>query len=115
MPRKPDPLQAVWKALASPTRRAILDLLREGPRTTGAIAERFPRLTRFAVMQHLRVLEEAELVIPRRDGRERYNYLNPIPVQRVYDRWVSRYMRPWTEALVSLQDELETQSRKERA
>jgi DNA-binding transcriptional ArsR family regulator len=66
-------------------------------------------------MQHLRVLEAAELVIARRDGRERYNYLNPIPIQRVYDRWVSRYMRPWTEALVSLQHELETQSRKERA
>src|SRR5688572_31923624 len=115
MPRRADPLAPVWKALSSQTRRAILDLLRDGPRTTGAIAERFPRLTRFAVMQHLRVLEEAELVIPRRDGRERYNYLNPIPVQRVYDRWVSRYMKPWTEALVSLQDELETQSRKERA
>ncbi len=105
----------VWKALSSQTRRAILDLLREGPRTTGAIAERFPRLTRFAVMQHLRVLEAAELVIPRRQGRERYNYLNPVPIQQVFDRWVSRYMRPWTEALVSLRDELETQTRKERA
>jgi DNA-binding transcriptional ArsR family regulator len=115
MPRKPDPLEVVWKALASPVRRAILDELRNGPQTTGAIAHRFPKLTRFAVMQHLRVLEAAELVIARRDGRERYNYLNPIPIQRVYDRWVSRYMRPWTEALVSLQHELETQSRKERA
>jgi DNA-binding transcriptional ArsR family regulator len=113
--RKRDDLAAVWKALASPIRRAILDDLRDGPRTTGAIVERFPRLTRFAVMQHLRVLEEAELVIPRRDGRERYNYLNPVPIQRVFDRWVSRYMKPWTEALVSLQSELETQSRKERA
>jgi DNA-binding transcriptional ArsR family regulator len=115
MPRRTDPLAPVWKALASPIRRGILDLLREGPRTTGAIAERFPRLTRFAVMQHLRVLEEADLVIPRRDGRERYNYLNPVPIQQVFDRWVSRYMRPWTEALVSLRDELETRTRKERA
>ena len=115
MARKRDDLAPVWKALASPIRRAILDDLRDGPRTTGAIVERFPRLTRFAVMQHLRVLEEAELVIPRRDGRERYNYLNPVPIQRVFDRWVSRYMKPWTEALVSLQSELETQSRKERA
>ena len=115
MARKRDDLAPVWKALASPIRRAILDALRDGPRTTGAIVERFPRLTRFAVMQHLRVLEEAELVIPRRDGRERYNYLNPVPIQRVFDRWVSRYMKPWTEALVSLQSELETQSRKERA
>ena len=115
MPRRPDPLAPVWKALSSATRRAILDDLREGPLTTGAVAERFPKLTRFAVMQHLRVLEEAELVIPRREGRERYNYLNPVPIQQVFDRWVSRYTRPSTEALVSLRDELETQTRKERA
>jgi DNA-binding transcriptional ArsR family regulator len=115
MARKPEPLEAVWKALASPVRRAILDDLRIGPRTTGALADRFPKLTRFAVMQHLRVLEEAELVIPRRDGRERYNYLNPVPIQRVYDRWVSRYMKPWTEALVSLRDERESPARLERA
>jgi DNA-binding transcriptional ArsR family regulator len=115
MPRKHDRLEHVWKALASPTRRAMLDSLRIGPMTTGAIADRFPRLSRFAVMQHLRVLEEAELVIPRRVGRERYNYLNPVPIQQVYDRWVVRYMKPWTEALVTLRDELETPSRKERA
>ena len=115
MPRSRDNLGPVWKALASPIRRRMLDDLRDGPRTTGGLAERFPRLTRFAVMQHLRVLEEAELVIVRRDGRERYNYLNPVPIQRVFDRWVSRYMKPWTEALVNLQSELETQSRKERA
>lgn len=65
-----------------------------GPLTTGALADRFPEITRFAVMQHLRVLEEAELVVPRRDGRERYNYLNPVPIQRIYDRWVSRYTKP---------------------
>jgi DNA-binding transcriptional ArsR family regulator len=115
VPRKRDELDPVWKALASATRRAILDHLRDRPRTTGELAARFPRLTRFAIMQHLRVLEEAELVIPRRDGRERYNYLNPVPIQRVFDRWVSRYMKPWTEALVSLREELETESRKERA
>ena len=115
MPRRRDALESVWRALASPVRRAILDDLRDGPRTTGAIASRFPKLTRFAVMQHLRVLDEAELVISRRDGRERYNYVNPVPIQRIYDRWVSRYMKPSTEALVSLRDELETRSRKERA
>ena len=115
MRRKRGELEAVWKALASPIRRAMLDHLREGPQTTGALARRFPKLTRFAVMQHLRVLEEAELVVPRRDGRERYNYLNPVPIQQIFDRWVSRYMKPWTEALVSLRDELENQSRKERA
>ena len=115
MPRPRDDLEPVWKALASPIRRAILDVLRDGPQTTGAIAERFPALTRFAVMQHLRVLEEAELVVPRRNGRQRYNYLNPVPIQRVFDRWVSRYMKPWTEALVSLREQMETNSRKEHA
>jgi DNA-binding transcriptional ArsR family regulator len=93
----------------------MLDLLRDGPRTTGALAARFPALSRFAIMQHLRLLEESELVVARRAGRKRYNYLNPVPIQRVYDRWVVRFMAPWTEALVSLRDQLETESRDERA
>ena len=108
-------MERVWKALASDVRREILDLLRDGPRTTGALASEFPKLTRFAVMQHLRVLEGAELVIPRREGRERYNYLNPVPIQQLYDRWVARYMKPWTEALVSLQTTLETESHEDSA
>ncbi len=107
-----DPLQDVWKALANPVRRAILDALRDGPRTTGELAARFPALSRFAVMQHLRVLEAAELVVPRRAGRQRFNYLNPVPIQRIHDRWVVRYMKPWTEALVRLRDELETEARR---
>jgi DNA-binding transcriptional ArsR family regulator len=108
-------LEPVWRALASPIRRGMLDLLRDGPRTTGDIAEGFPELSRFAVMQHLRVLEEAELVVPRREGRQRFNYLNPVPIQHVYDRWVVRYLQPWTEALVRLKDELETEPRAARA
>lgn len=115
MTREPEDLQSVWKALSNPVRRVMLDALRDGPLTTGALADRFPELTRFAVMQHLRVLAEAELVIPRRAGRERYNYLNPVPIQRVYDRWVARYMQPWTEALVSLREQLESESREETA
>jgi DNA-binding transcriptional ArsR family regulator len=107
-------LEPVWRALASPVRRRILDLLRDGPRTTGDLAERVPALSRFAVMQHLRVLEEAELVVPRRQGRTRHNYLNPVPIQRIYDRWVARYLQPWTEALVRLQEELETTPRAAR-
>ena len=63
----------------------------------------------------LRLLEESELVLARRDGRKRYNYLNVVPIQRVYDRWVVRFMAPWTEALVSLRDQLETEARAERA
>lgn len=101
----------VWRALSNATRRRILDLLMDGPLTTGDLSERFPDLSRFAVMQHLKVLEEAELVVPVRDGRKRFNYLNPIPVQRVYDRWVSRYMKPWTDALTSLKHELEERRR----
>ena len=108
-------MEKVWKALASAIRRDILDLLRDGPRTTGDLAGEFPTLTRFAVMQHLGVLEEAELVIPRRNGRERYNYLNPVPIQQLYDRWVARYMKPWTEALVSLQHTLETEAHEDSA
>lgn len=83
--------------------------------TTGALSREFPSLSRFAVMQHLGVLEEGDLVVHRREGRKRYNYLNPVPIQRVYDRWVVRYLRPWTEALVGLRDELETEAREERA
>lgn len=105
----------VWRALSNPVRRGILDILRGGPQTTGELAEAFPDLSRFAVMQHLGVLEDAELVVPRREGRKRYNYLNPVPIQRVYDRWVVRYMQPWTEALVDMRTELESEARRERA
>lgn len=108
--RKHEDLEDVWRALSNPTRRAILDILRAGPRTTGDLADDFPDLSRFAIMQHLGVLEEADLVIPRRDGRRRYNYLNPVPIQQIHDRWVSRYTRPWAEALVDLRDELESES-----
>lgn len=101
----------MWRALSNPVRRAILDLLRDGPLTTGAVAERFPDLTRFAVMQHLGVLEKAGLVLPHRRGRQRYNYLNPAPIQQIYDRWVAHYTRPWVEALVSLRHELESETR----
>lgn len=109
MPRRtrPDDLEPVWRALANPVRRQILDLLREGPLATGALVDEFPALSRFAVMQHLGVLAEADLVIARRQGRVRLNYLNPVPIQRIHERWVSRYQAPWTEALVSLKDQLE--------
>lgn len=108
--RKHEDLEDVWRALSNPTRRAILDILRAGPRTTGDLADEFPDLSRFAIMQHLGVLDEADLVIPRRDGRRRYNYLNPVPIQQIHDRWVSRYTRPWAEVLVDLRDELEAES-----
>jgi DNA-binding transcriptional ArsR family regulator len=104
---EPEDLKPVWRALASALRRKILDLLRDGPKTTGELAAEFPSHSRFAVMQHLLVLGQAGLVLHRRQGRQRFNYLNPIPIQEMYDRWVSRYQQPWAEALVSLRDELE--------
>lgn len=108
-------MQEVWRALSNPVRRQVLDLLRDGPRTTGELSRHFPRLSRFTVMQHLSVLEEAELVVVRREGRRRYNYLNPVPIQLVYDRWVAHYVRPWTEALVALRDQLEAEGREDPA
>jgi DNA-binding transcriptional ArsR family regulator len=105
---------AVWKALANPLRRSMLDHLARGPMTTGELAEQFAELSRFAIMQHLRVLTDADLVRVQREGRQRFNYLNPVPIQMLYDRWVGRYMQPWTEALVSLRDELESEPRTTR-
>ena len=81
----------IWKGLSNPVRRRLLDLLRQRPRTTGDLAAAFPRLSRFAVMQHLEVLVRAKLVLVRREGRQRFNHLNSIPLQQIHERWVSRY------------------------
>lgn len=97
-----DDLNNVWKALSDPTRRAVLDLLRLGPRTTGDLAGAFPGLTRYAVMKHLGVLESAGLLLVRREGRKRWNHLNAVPLRRVYERWVSRYEDAWAGSLVRL-------------
>lgn len=78
----------VWRVLASPQRRELLDLLRDQPRTTGDLADAMPSLSRFAVMQHLGVLTDAGLVIVERRGRHRFNTLNPVPLRRWYERWV---------------------------
>jgi DNA-binding transcriptional ArsR family regulator/uncharacterized protein YndB with AHSA1/START domain len=77
-----------WRALASPWRRQLLDLLGAGPHTTGELADEMPGLSRYAVMQHLAVLERAGLVVVRRRGRHRFNHLNPVPLRRWYERWV---------------------------
>lgn len=110
-PKRREDLEPVWRALANPVRRRILDLLREGPLSTGALAVEFRGHSRFAVMQHLGVLEAADLVVRRKDGRTTMNYLNPIPIQKIYDRWVSRYQRSWTESLVDLKHQLERDAR----
>ncbi len=91
-PQPVDDLAPVFKALADPTRRRILDLLRRRPMTTGELAGHF-ELSRFAVMQHLGVLTEAGLVFVRRQGRQRWNHLNPMPIQQIRQRWI----RPFEE------------------
>ncbi len=82
--------ETVWRALASPHRRRLLDLLRDDPQTTGQLAKAMSELSRFAVMQHLGVLEEAGLVLFRKEGRVRLNYANPVPLREMYERWVNR-------------------------
>jgi DNA-binding transcriptional ArsR family regulator/uncharacterized protein YndB with AHSA1/START domain len=99
----------VFKALSDPTRRRILDALRRRPRTTGQLARRFSRLSRFAVMKHLGVLERANLVIVRREGRLRWNHLNAVPIRLVYERWVSGFASQSAESLVGLKRFVESQ------
>jgi len=102
-----DATDAVFKALADPTRRSLLDELfeRDG-QTLTALEERLP-MTRFGVMKHLRVLEEAGLVTTRRNGREKHHFLNPVPIRLVHDRWVSKYAEPWAATLSGLKKDLE--------
>jgi DNA-binding transcriptional ArsR family regulator len=98
---------AVFKALADDRRRKILDVLRDGPKMTSELCEHFKRVDRCTVMQHLGVLEAAGLVIAKREGRVRWNYLNVVPVQEIYDRWISQYARPSVELLTRLKRDLE--------
>jgi uncharacterized protein YndB with AHSA1/START domain/DNA-binding transcriptional ArsR family regulator len=100
-------MDAVFKALSDPTRRGLLDALfeRDG-QTLSALEGRLP-MTRFAVMKHLRVLEEAGLVTSRRRGREKLHFLNPVPIRLVHDRWVSKYAEPWASTLSGLKTYLE--------
>jgi DNA-binding transcriptional ArsR family regulator len=98
----------VWKALAEPTRRAVLDVLARCPHTTGALVERFPELCRTAVMKHLDVLEAAGLLVVQREGRVRWNHLNPVPIQRIHDRWVSRHVAGLASALSRLKTYVES-------
>lgn len=98
----PKDLDRVFKALASDVRREMLDALRDAPQTTGELVMRFPELSRFAVMQHLKVLWRSRLVLSEKIGRERHNYLNAVPIRMVYERWVSRYEGLWAGALTDL-------------
>ncbi len=97
----------VFKALADPTRRRLLDeLFEQDGQTLSALEQRLP-MTRFGVAKHLGVLEAAGLVTTRRQGREKLHFLNPVPIREVHDRWVSKYAEPWAAALTGLKRDLE--------
>jgi len=97
----------VFKALAGSDRRAILDLLRDAPMTTGEIGKQLLHLDRTTVMQHLGVLEKARLIITRKEGRCRWNYLDVSPIQRIHARWIEAYAAPSASLLSKLQQDLE--------
>ena len=100
-------MDEVFKALADPTRRELLDRLFElDGQTLSALEEGLP-MSRFGVMKHLKVLEEAGLVTTRKRGREKLHFLNPVPIRLIHDRWVGKYAQPWASALSELKKEME--------
>lgn len=106
-PDGPTAIDAVFKALANPHRRAILDTLRDQPLTTGALVDHFPDLDRCTVMQHVKVLEAADLIIAERKGRERWNHLNPLPIHDIHERWIGPHAAYAVGKFAALKRELE--------
>ena len=100
----------MFKALSHPARVEILDFLNNGPMTTGELCDKF-QVSRYAIMKHLDILEQVCLVVVRRQGRERYNYLNAVPLQQLYNRWVSKYESKLSSSLLNLKDKLEAKER----
>lgn len=100
----------IFKALADGRRREILDLLKDGPKTTGDLCGKFNKIDRCTVMQHLGVLEKAGLIFAKRDGRYRWNYLNVVPIREIYDRWINQYASPSVELLTKLKHDLEDEN-----
>lgn len=105
-----DELDPVWKALSDPTRREILDLLRDGPRPTTEIVDKFPDLSRFGVMKHLDVLRAAGLVTTRSEGRSRINSLNAAPLREILERWIGKYEAYWTNTLLRVKETVESEA-----
>lgn len=98
----------MFKALADDGRRALLDALRDRDgRTLTELCEVLPEMTRFGVMKHLRVLEDAHLVVTERVGRTKLHHLNPVPIREIHDRWISRYAEPLVVGLIALRDRAE--------
>ena len=103
-------MDEVFRALADPTRRSLLDeLFKQDGQSLGALGNRLP-MTRIGVMKHLRLLEDAHLITTRRRGREKLHFLNPVPIKLVHDRWVSKYTEPWAASLIGLKQEIEAPS-----
>ncbi|HMQ79399.1 MAG TPA: SRPBCC domain-containing protein [Ignavibacteria bacterium] len=100
-------MELVWKALSDKTRRKILDLLREKERTTGELCKHFRKLTRYGVMKHLNILHNANLIIIKREGKNRWNYINPLPIQEIYERWVKKYEAGWSSYLINFKNNME--------
>jgi DNA-binding transcriptional ArsR family regulator len=120
MPNRVTPLRLVelddetaplWRALSDPTRRGIMDLLRDRPRITGEIASHF-EISRIAVMRHLEVLAQAGLITSRKRGRERWHYLNVVPLQRLHERWFDPLKAGWASGLLRLQSKVESEARR---
>jgi DNA-binding transcriptional ArsR family regulator len=106
--------EQIWKALGSPHRRALLDALRDGAKTTSAFCEVLPQLSRFAVMQHLSVLERAGVVLARREGRERWNELNAVPIQRELERWLNGFQQATASQLLAFERHLRASTPNEK-
>ena len=104
---KEDKHDPIFKALGDFRRREILDLLKERARTTGELIERFSQLDRCTVMQHVSVLEKADLIIVKREGRLRWNYINPLPIKELHDRWISGYADSAIDLLARMKHEIE--------
>ena len=100
-------LDPVWKALSDPTRRAILDQLRKGAKTTTEIVEAFPGMTRHAVMKHIDALRAAGLINTREEGRRRINSINAVPIRQIYERWMGPFSELWSSTLLRIKEDVE--------
>ena len=109
-----DKNDSIFKALAASSRRAMLDMLKDHPQTTGELCTRFPGLDRCTVMQHLGVLERAGVVLVRREGRERWNELNAVPIQRELERWLSGFQQASASQLLAFERHLQETAAEEK-
>ncbi|HEX8954743.1 MAG TPA: metalloregulator ArsR/SmtB family transcription factor [Burkholderiaceae bacterium] len=104
-------MDEVFKALADPARRTLLDeLFKQDGQTLLELQQALPTMTRFGVMKHLKVLEDAHLVVTRKSGREKLHFLNPVPIRLIHDRWVNKFTEPWVTALSDLKRNLEDEN-----